>query len=51
MDTYKCAVCGGVFEKGLTEEEAQAELKENFGDIPVSECDIVCDDCYQEIVR
>lgn|GEM_PF-5285286 len=32
MSEYKCAVCGGVFEKGQTEEEATQEMKENFGD-------------------
>lgn len=51
MDTYKCAACGGVFEKTISEEEAQAELKENFGDIPINECDIVCDVCYQKIMK
>ncbi len=46
---YKCAVCHGVFEKGQTDEEAEAELKETFGDVPVEECDIVCDDCWQKM--
>jgi hypothetical protein len=45
---YKCAACGGVFEKGWSDEEALAELDETFG-VPVECCDIVCDDCFHEI--
>lgn len=44
---YQCAECGGVFEKGWTEEEAVAEMQENFGAIDVKDCVLVCDDCYQ----
>ena len=28
---YQCAVCGGIFEKGWSEEEARAEEAEVFG--------------------
>jgi hypothetical protein len=48
--TFTCAYCGGEFDKGWSHEEALAELKENFGDIPVEECAEVCDDCW-ELVR
>ncbi len=48
-DTYTCAVCAGTFSYGWSEEEALAELKENFGDIPKEDCDIVCDDCYKKM--
>lgn len=47
-ETYTCAVCRGTFEKGWSEEEAQAELKQDFN-VPVEQCDIVCDDCYKEM--
>lgn len=47
---YKCAECGGVFEAEWSDEEAQAELKETFGDVPLSACDVVCDDCYKKIM-
>lgn len=47
-NTYKCAVCQGTFEKGWSEEEALEELKENFN-MPVEECDVVCDDCYRKM--
>ena len=46
-DTYKCAMCGGVFEKGWTDEEAEQELQQNFQGITPDDCDIVCDDCYK----
>ena len=45
-NTYKCAICGGIFEKELTDEEAKKELNEKFPGFSVDECDIVCDDCY-----
>jgi|HubBroStandDraft_6_1064221.scaffolds.fasta_scaffold00134_64 hypothetical protein len=47
---YICAMCGGTFEKSRSDEEALAEMKENFGDVPATEpLDIVCDDCFQKI--
>lgn len=49
MDEYRCAACGGVFEKGWTEDEARGELADTFA-IPVEDCEIVCDDCYNEIM-
>jgi hypothetical protein len=45
---YKCAACGGVFEKGWSDEEALAELDATFG-VPVEDCALVCDDCYREM--
>jgi rubredoxin len=48
--TYRCAECGGVFEAEWTDEEAKAELKENFGDFPLELCEEVCDDCYKKIM-
>ena len=48
---YKCGACGGVFEKGWSDEEAQAEAdaafsQESLGSDPA----IVCDDCYKTIM-
>jgi rubredoxin len=44
---YRCAVCGMVYEKGQTDEEAEEELHNTFGaDVEPEDCDIVCDDCY-----
>jgi len=48
---YKCASCGGIFEFCRPDEDAVAELKENFGEgIDKTDCDIICDDCYNEIM-
>jgi len=48
---YICDYCKGVFEFGWSEEEAEEELKKNFGDIQKDECVLVCDDCYKELMR
>ena len=45
---YRCAVCGGGFEKGWTEEEARAEEAEVFGGNDPDSA-VVCDDCYKKI--
>jgi hypothetical protein len=45
---YRCAICSGVFEKGQTDEEAAAELIGTFPGYASSECDLVCDDCFNE---
>lgn len=46
---YKCAVCGEIYEKGWSDEEAKEELKQNFGDYKEDDCAVVCDDCYQKM--
>jgi hypothetical protein len=46
---YRCGCCGGIFDKGRSDNEARAEAERIFGtalhaggEPPV----IVCDDCY-----
>jgi DNA-directed RNA polymerase subunit RPC12/RpoP len=46
---YKCEACGGIFNKGWSDEEALAEYKENFPDIPFSETGLVCDECFNKM--
>lgn len=46
---FKCAVCKGIFEKGLTDEEAEQQLNEEFPGFDKEECGLVCDDCYKEM--
>ena len=46
---YQCAVCGGIFEFGRSDEEAVSEMKENFPGLEKEDCGIVCDDCYKEM--
>lgn len=48
MPTYTCAICKGVFEQVLSDEEAKEQLKEEFPGFEPEDCDIVCDECYQE---
>lgn len=46
-DEFRCAGCGGIFPKGWTDREADAEYERNFGMAPTPEDDeILCDDCY-----
>jgi hypothetical protein len=43
-------MCGGVFEKGRSDEEAMKEMTDILGPIPSDEpIDIVCDDCFNII--
>jgi hypothetical protein len=44
-DTFTCALCGGVFEKGWTDEEAAAERAANGW--TGTDCDVTCDDCFK----
>ncbi len=47
---YQCAMCRGVFEKGWSDEEQEAEFQENFGaDSSQIAVSTVCDDCYKEV--
>lgn len=43
---FKCAICHGVFEKLLSDEEAEQQLNKEFPGFTSDECDYVCDDCY-----
>jgi hypothetical protein len=45
-----CADCGHTFESEWTHEEAQAELKKSFGDVPLNGCDILCNFCYERLM-
>lgn len=46
---YKCDACGGVFDKGWTDEKAAAELGEKFPGFTQEDCDVVCDDCFKKM--
>lgn len=41
---YQCAMCDGIFQ--FTGHDAKAELKKMFPGCPVEECEIICDDCF-----
>ena len=43
---FKCVICEKTFEKAQTEEEAEAELEDNYPGYSTEECELVCGDCY-----
>ncbi len=46
---YKCDLCGGIFEKAWSDEDALAEKVANgFADM---DCAMVCDDCYNLVMQ
>lgn len=48
---FRCAHCGGVFEKEWTEERALLEYRKIFGKLPDAIKDdkaSLCDDCYRK---
>jgi hypothetical protein len=51
---FTCTVCHETFEKGLSDSEAVEQYAEEFpecqGVVPLSETDLVCDDCYKKIL-
>lgn len=47
---YTCEDCGGTFDEGWSDEEANAEALENFGVTNASKDTSmarICDDCYK----
>lgn len=50
-DTYKCAECSETFEKGWSDEEAIGEAEAVLGTYDEENMAVVCDDCYQKIMR
>lgn len=47
---FQCAMCREVFDKGWTEEEAEEEMRDLWGDdITKEDCGIVCDDCFRKL--
>lgn len=48
-ETFTCELCGRAFDKEWSDDEAQAEAAEAFGD--VDEWAVVCDDCYHRIQK
>ena len=48
---YTCAKCRKTFETGWDDSDAVRELKQNFPGAERQDCDVVCDDCYTEIME
>ncbi len=47
--SFTCNICKGIFEKELSDEEAEEQLKEEFPGWTTDQCDLICDDCYNEL--
>ena len=50
MSEFTCDMCRGTFKKGWTEEEAEAEYRGLFNELPKEQKDDraeICEDCYQ----
>ena len=48
---YQCAECGNIYEKGVSDEEVLKEKEDLWGDFPMEQCAIVCDDCFKSIMK
>lgn len=44
-----CALCHTEFKPAWSEEEAVAELEQNFNNIPKEDCVVVCDICWKQL--
>jgi len=47
-DTFKCEICGDTFEKGRTDEEAEAEFVERYPHDVGEETSVICEDCDEK---
>lgn len=51
-DEFKCHICKKIFKKGLTDGEAEKQLGKEFGELVLTEeCEIVCDDCFGNMLN
>ena len=48
-EEYVCAMCGGMFQKGVPDSEAMAEANGYWPELKQEDAAIICDDCYQGI--
>lgn len=50
-NTYTCARCRKTYEYGRPDGEALAEKDALWPDVPLDECDIICDDCFRTLMQ
>ena len=48
---YKCCVCYGVFKKGWSDEEAEQEYEDTFGEAVSKSDALACDDCFNKYFK
>lgn len=46
---YRCAMCGHIYTKAITDEEAMAETQAHWPGVTQEDCAVLCDDCYQKV--
>jgi hypothetical protein len=46
---YRCAMCGNVYAKEWTDEEAQSETQAYWPGVAQQDCAVMCDDCWQQV--
>lgn len=46
---YTCSICEETYESDCSIEETLAEKEALWGDIPLEQCESVCDDCFRRI--
>ncbi len=45
----RCDLCGKVFDSAWSAEEAKAEKERDFPGVPLEDCAVICDECYQKV--
>lgn len=46
---YRCAMCGNVYLKAVSDEEAMTETNTYWPDVEQGDCAVICDDCWEKI--
>lgn len=48
---YTCAHCGDLCESGRGDGEAMTELRRDFGELPIEKTAVICQKCYDTIIK
>ena len=48
-DQFQCARCQQIYKKAWTEEEAEQETQQYWGNLPQENFAVICDDCWQQV--
>lgn len=46
---FRCAACGGVYDKALTDAEAREQFDWEFPGQAMQDVEVVCEDCYGQM--
>jgi hypothetical protein len=49
-EQFTCARCKRTFDKTRSDAEADQERLELWGNVPMEECDVICEECFQDVV-